>query len=96
MSLSLRSDPKNMDIALKKLDLVQRLLLIRDEAALQRVARVIEKEALEVDEADGFTDEEIAELDKRRARRLSGESKGYMAAGSIRMLRTAQAKDEAV
>lgn len=84
-----------MDIALKKLDLVQRLLLIKDEAALQRVAKVIEKEGPELSEEDDFSDEDIAELDKRRARRLSGESKGYTVEESIRMLRAAQAKDEA-
>ncbi len=84
-----------MDIAMKKLALVQRLLLIWDEAALQRVAKVIEKEAPEVDEEDDLTDEDIAELDQRRAHRLSGESKGYTAEESIQMLRAAQAKDEA-
>lgn len=84
-----------MDIALKKLDLLQRLLLIQDEAALQRVATVIEKEAPEVGHEDDLTDEDIAELDKRRARRLSGESKGHTAEESIRMLRAAQANDEA-
>ncbi len=85
-----------MDIALKKLDLVQRLLLIRDEAALQRVAKVIEKEAPAAPEVgDDFTEEELTELDRRRARRLSGESKGYTTRESIRMLRAAQAKDEA-
>jgi hypothetical protein len=68
-------------------------LSIWDEAALQRVAKVIEKETPEVGEADDLTEEDIAELDKRRARRLSGESKGYTAEGSIRMLRAAQAKD---
>ena len=84
-----------MDIARKKLELVQRLLSIWDEAALQRVAKVIEKEAPDVDEEDDLRDEDIAELDKRRARRLSGESKGITAEASIRMLRAAQAKDEA-
>ena len=44
---------------------------------------------------EDFTDEEIAELDAQRARRLSGESKGYTAEESIHMLRAAQAKDEA-
>lgn len=44
---------------------------------------------------DDFTAEDIAELDRRRARRLSGESKGHTAEGSIRMLRDAQAKDGA-
>lgn len=44
---------------------------------------------------EDYTEEDIAELDRRRARRLSGESEGYSADESIRMLRAAQAKDEA-
>jgi hypothetical protein len=77
-----------MDIALKKLDLVQRLLLIWDEAALQRVAKVIEKEAPEVDQEDDFTAEEIAELDKRRAEYLRGEGTSYTAEESLQRLRS--------
>lgn len=42
---------------------------------------------------DDFTDEEIAELDRRRDLRLSGESEGYTAEESLRRLRAAQAKD---
>jgi hypothetical protein len=84
-----------MDIAAKKLDLVQRLLSIRDEAALTRIAIVIETEVSEEGGEEDLTEEEILELDKRRARRLSGESKGSAAEESIRMLRAAQAKDEA-
>jgi hypothetical protein len=77
-----------MDIALKKLDLMQRLMLIWDEAALQRVATVIEKEVPEVVEEDeDFTDEEIAELDQQRADHLSGKTKSYTAEESIRMMR---------
>ena len=76
-----------MDIALKKLDLVQRLLLIWDEAALQRVATVIEKEVPEDLGEDDFTDEEIAELDRRRARHLSGEGKTYSQEEALRMAR---------
>lgn len=64
-----------MDIALKKLDLMQRLMLIWDEAALGRVAKAIETEVPEVDE--DFTAEEIAELDRRRARHLRGEATSY-------------------
>ena len=74
-----------MDIALKKLDLMHRLMLIWDEAALQRVATVIEKEMPEVD--DDFTDEEIAELDRRQASHLSGESKSYTHEEAMRMMR---------
>ncbi|HRN37333.1 MAG TPA: hypothetical protein PLV70_12370 [Flavobacteriales bacterium] len=73
-----------MDIALKKLDLVQRLLTIWDEAAIKRVAKVIEKEAAAEED---FTDEEIAELDKRRARYLSGESQPHTVEESMRLAR---------
>lgn len=76
-----------MDIARKKLDLMQRLMLIWDEAALNRVAKVIEKEAPEVGDEDYFTDEEIAELDRRRARHLSGESKSYTQKEAMRLAR---------
>jgi hypothetical protein len=82
-----RTNQEAMDIALKKLDLVQRLLLIWDEAALQRVAKVIEKEAPEVDQEDDFTAEDIAELDRRQARHLSGESKSYTHEEAMRMMR---------
>jgi hypothetical protein len=84
-----------MDIAAMKLDLVQRLLSIWDEAALTRIAIAIETEVFEEGGEEDLTEEEVLELDKRRARRLSGESKGYSAEESIRMLRAAQAKDEA-
>ena len=74
-----------MDIALKKLDLMQRLMLIWDEAALQRVAKAIETEMPEVSE--DFTAEEIAELDRRRARHLRGEGTSYTLEESIAKLR---------
>lgn len=74
-----------MDIALKKLDLVQRLLAIWDEAALQRVATVIEQEVPQNIDADDFSEEEIAELDRRRARRISGESKPHTLEESMRL-----------
>jgi len=74
-----------MDIALKKLDLMQRLMLIWDEAALKRVAQAIESEVPEVDE--DFTAGEIAELDRRRARHLRGEGKSYTLEESIKKLR---------
>ena len=74
-----------MDIALKKLDLLQRLMSIWDEAALQRVAKVLEAEVPETD--DDFTPEEIAELDRRRARHLRGEGTSYTLEESIQKLR---------
>ncbi len=77
-----------------KLDLIQRLMSIWDEAALQRVAKAIETEAPEVGE--DFTAEEIAELDRRRAAYQRGELKTYTIEESISLLREAQAKDEGV
>ena len=62
------------------------LLSIWDEAALQRVAKVIEKEAAAEEEVD-FTEEEIAELDRRRARYLNGETKPHTVEESMRLAR---------
>jgi hypothetical protein len=76
-----------MDIALKKLDLMRRLMMIWDEAALQRVAKVIETEVPGTDE--DLTPEEIAELDQRRARHLRGEGTSYTLEESIAKLRNA-------
>jgi len=76
-----------MDIAMKKLDLVQRLLRISDEAALQRVATVIEREAPEEIEED-FTDAEIAEFDEAIAKDERGEVKFHTEEGSIRLIRS--------
>lgn len=45
---------------------------------------------------DDFTEEELAELERRRARYLSGESKGFTVEESMRLLRDAQARDEGV
>ena len=57
-----------MDIALKKLDLIQRLMQVWDEATLQRIAKTI---AAEVPETDmDMTDEDWAELDRRRAEQV--------------------------
>jgi hypothetical protein len=69
--------------------------LLRKEknlSVLEAIRMLLRRE--EPQEED-LTDEEVAELDKRRARRLSGKSKGVSAAESIRRLRAAQARDEA-
>lgn len=76
-----------MDIALKKLDLIERLMLVWDEEALQRIATVIE-ESLPAD--DDFTDEELAELDRRRERHLRGEGVSYTLEESMARLREAR------
>lgn len=75
-----------MDIALKKLDLIQRLMQVWDEAALQRIAKTIEAEVPEADM--DMTDEDWAELDRRRAEHLRGEGKSYTKDEAIRLLRS--------
>lgn len=77
-----------MNIALKKLDLMQRLLLIWDEAALQRVAKVIEKEApAAIDPDDEITDEEYAAFQEELAKCERGETPFHTQEESIRMIR---------
>ena len=77
-----------MDIALKKLDLMQRLMLIWDEAALQRVAKVIEKEApSSIDPDDDITDEEYAAFQEELAKRDRNEIKFFSEEESIRIIR---------
>jgi len=75
-----------MDIANIKLLLMERLMLVWDEASLKRIGNVIETEIQE-EVGDDFTDEEIAELDRRQARHLSGESKSYTHEEAMRMMR---------
>ncbi len=74
-----------MDSAAIKLELMQKLLSIADDKTLRKVANFFKKEV--VVEEDDFTDEEIAELDRRRARHLSGESKSYTQEEAMRLAR---------
>lgn len=79
--------PAAMDIALKKLDLMQRLMLIWDEAALRRVAKVIEKESPSVVEDEDITDEEYAAFQEELAKCERGELKFHTREESMRMIR---------
>ncbi|MBX2972802.1 MAG: hypothetical protein KF797_06855 [Flavobacteriales bacterium] len=76
-----------MDIASIKLTLMERLMLVWDEAALKRIGTAIETEIPEEVGAVDYTDEEIAELDRRQARHLSGESRSYTQEEALRMMR---------
>lgn len=77
-----------MDIALKKLALMQRLLLIWDEAALQRVANVLEKEApVAIDQDDDISDEEYAAFQEELAKCERGELNFHTREESMRMIR---------
>lgn len=76
-----------MDIASIKLTLMERFMLVWDEASLKRIGSAIEAEIPEEVNEDDYTDEEIAELDRRQARHLSGESKSYTHEEAMRMMR---------
>jgi len=62
-----------MDIAAMKIDLVQRMLALRDTAILERLREVIDTQ---VEDAD-ISDEELAELESLRAERSRGEGSPY-------------------
>ncbi len=66
-----------MDIAAKKLELMQRLMAIADESTLQRVAAFFKKEVPTDLEEDDLTDEELSELNTEHARVLRGEGESY-------------------
>ena len=62
-----------MDIAVLKLELVQRMLAIRDIAILDRLRGVIDAEV----EDEDISDAELAELEALRSERLRGEGRSY-------------------
>ncbi len=74
-------------------EIIQLLREERNTGVLEAIRMLLRRKEEEVEEE--FTAEELAELDKRRTSRRKGESKGHTAEESIRMLRAAQAKDEA-
>lgn len=76
-----------MDIASIKLTLMERLMLVWDEAALKRIGNAIETEIPDTVGEDDYSDEEIAELDRRQARHLSGKSRSYTHEEAMRMMR---------
>ena len=77
-----------MDLAAIKLDLVQRLLAVRDPAILERLNAVIDTA---VDDRDISADE-VAELELLRAERLRGEGSSHSWEDVQRMAREMVAK----
>lgn len=63
-------------------------MLIWDEATLARVAKTIQ-EAVPDAEME-FTDEDWAELDRRRAEHLRGEGRSYTQKADMNLLRKAR------
>jgi len=76
-------------------EIVQMIKEESDTSILEAIRTLLFKLRQTEEADDDLTDEDIAELDRRRALRLSGKSKGYSAEESIRMLRADQEKDEA-
>ena len=76
-----------MDIARIKLTLMERFMLVWDEASLKRIGSAIEAEIPEEISEDDYTDEEIAELDRQQALHLSGQTRSYSREEAIRMMR---------
>jgi hypothetical protein len=63
-----------MDIATTKLELMRQLMSIADDKTLRKVVDFFKKEVA-IEEDDEITDEEYAEFEEMRAKRLSGEVK---------------------
>lgn len=66
-----------------KLDLIERIIATTDEKVLEKVGKAL---ATEKDEF-AFTKEHLALLEERRARRNTGEGKGYSLTEVKRMLK---------
>jgi hypothetical protein len=65
-----------MDIAAKKLELMQQIMSIMDADTLRHVSDFFKKEVfLGTDNNEDITDEEYAEFEEMRARRDKGEIK---------------------
>lgn len=78
-----------MDISATKLELIQRLMSIGDEAILQRVVSFFKKEIPEVADEDDITDEEYAEFEEEIAKRERGEITFQTEEESMRLIRAA-------
>lgn len=77
----------HMDIALKKLSILERLHLIWDEAALERVAKAVERELPALETSDGYSDTEVEELDRRMEEHVKGLGKGFTHDEAMRLMR---------
>ncbi len=75
-----------MDSAAIKLELMRQLMSIGDDKTLRKVVNFFKKEVV-VKEDDDITDEEYAEFEEMRAKRLSGEVKFLMEKESMEEVR---------
>ena len=87
-----------MDSAAIKLDMLERLAGVRDEAVIKRMATLLRKAFPEVmaGDEDEISDEEIAGFEQHHAAFVRGELKGITGKESVKRLRQAQRRDEAL
>ncbi|HMN06421.1 MAG TPA: addiction module protein [Flavobacteriales bacterium] len=77
-----------MDTTSIKLELLERLANLRDERLIVQITELLKKSFPQVMEDDeDLTEEELAELERRRQRYLSGESKPHSLEESMRLAR---------
>lgn len=78
-----------MNSATIKLDMLERLAGIKDDAIIQRISALLKKKFPEVMEEGlgDFTDEEEAELEERYQEMVSGKVKGHTREESMRLVR---------
>lgn len=86
-----------MDSAARKWSITEQLALISDDSVLEQIQRYIAKKLRGVAEADEeLGDEEIAEFDRHHAAYMRGDLKGISGKESVKRLRKAQVRDEAL
>ncbi|MCO6482212.1 MAG: hypothetical protein J5I62_05415 [Flavobacteriales bacterium] len=84
-----------MDSAARKWSITEQLALISDDSVLEQIQRFIAKKLRGVAEAE-ISDEEIAEFDRHHAAYMRGDLKGISGKESVKRLRKAQVRDEAL
>jgi len=86
--LTLLIEPITMTTLQLKKDLKSLIDLLDDTSVLKAIHILLQRNVQEAQKADeDFTDEDLAELERRRARYLSGESKPHSVEESMRHAR---------
>lgn len=86
-----------MDSAARKWSITEQLALISDDSVLEQIQRFIAKKLTGAAEAEEeINDEEIAEFDRHHAAYRRGDLKGVRGKESVKRLRKAQAREEAL
>ena len=81
------TDQRTMSTAELRTEIVEMIKSESDTSVLEAIRTLLYKLRIQDDAEDELTDEEIAELERRRARYLSGESKPHSVEESMRLAR---------